>query len=122
MIVTADVPCVLSDELELFRESVRSFAQTKLAAGYLERARCDEFPPGFYRELAAQGLIGLEVGRSTAGRPRIISRPGIAVEEIARADFNAAYLIFSLDGHRQSSCSGSAHWLAELLPRSCAVS
>jgi cyclohexanecarboxyl-CoA dehydrogenase len=95
MIVTADVPCVLSDELELFRDSVRSFAQTKLAPGYLERASCDAFPPGFYRELAAHQLIGLEVGAEHGGQAATHFAAGIAVEEIARADFNAAYLIFN---------------------------
>lgn len=95
------VPCVLSDELEMFRDSVRSFAQTRLADGYLERAFCDEFPPECRRELARAGLIGLEVGAQYGGQAADHLAAGIAVEEVARADFNAAYLIFN------STVSGS---------------
>jgi cyclohexanecarboxyl-CoA dehydrogenase len=109
-------PCVLSDELEMFRDSVRSFAQAKLADGYLERALRDEFPPDFVRQLAARGLIGLEVGAQYGGQAADYLAAGIAVEEIARADFNAAYLIFS------STVTGSlvervSPLAAEVLPR-----
>jgi cyclohexanecarboxyl-CoA dehydrogenase len=109
-------PCVLSDELEMFRDSVRSFAEAKLADGYLERALLDEFPRGFLGQLAAGGLIGLEVGAEYGGQAADHLAAGIAVEEIARADFNAAYLIFS------STVTGSlieriSPLAAEVLPR-----
>jgi cyclohexanecarboxyl-CoA dehydrogenase len=112
---TAAVPCILSDEQELWRESVRSFARSKLAAGYLERALSDDFPWDIYRQLAAQGLIGLEVGSEHGGQGADHIAAGIACEEVARADFNAAYLVFS------SSLSGSliersSPLAADLLP------
>ncbi|MBV8180662.1 MAG: acyl-CoA dehydrogenase family protein [Mycobacterium sp.] len=110
------VPCVLSDELEMFRDSVRSFAQAKLADGYLERALRDEFPPDFVRQLATRGLIGLEVGAPYGGQAADYLAAGIAVEEVARADFNAAYLIFN------STVTGSliermSPLAAQVLPR-----
>src|SRR5260370_23511982 len=92
---TRAIPCVLSEEIELFRESVRSFASAKLAAGYLERALSDEFPWDVYRLLAAQGLIGLEVGSEHGGQGADHLAAGIACEEVARSDFNAAYMVFS---------------------------
>src|SRR5262245_49287618 len=95
MTVTATVPCILSDELELFRESVRSFAETRLAPEYLDRALDDAFPWDVYRDLAGQGLIGLEVGAEHGGQDADHLAAGIACEEIARADFNAAYMVFS---------------------------
>jgi cyclohexanecarboxyl-CoA dehydrogenase len=95
MIDTTNLPCVLSDELEMFRDSVRSFAQTRLAPGYLRRAQSDAFPPGFYRELAAHNLIGLEIGAEYGGQAASHLAAAIALEEIARADFNAAYLVFN---------------------------
>jgi cyclohexanecarboxyl-CoA dehydrogenase len=98
---TTAVPCVLSDELEQFRDSVRSFAASKLAPGYLERALSDDFPWDIYRQLAGQGLIGLEVGPEHGGQGADHLAAGIACEEVARADFNAAYMVFS------SSLSGS---------------
>jgi cyclohexanecarboxyl-CoA dehydrogenase len=95
MISTATVPCILSDDLELFRDSLRTFANAKLAPGYLERALSDDFPTDAYRELAHQGLIGLEVSEEYGGQGADHLAAGIAVEEIARADFNAAYSVFS---------------------------
>ena len=77
--VTA-VPCVLSEEQELWRESVRAFAHSKLAPGYLHRALSDEFPWDVYRQLAAQGLIGLEVGADHGGQGADHLAAGIACE------------------------------------------
>ena len=116
MTVIADVPCVLSDDLELFRASVRSFAEAKLAPGYLERASHDSFPPGFYRELADNDLIGLEVSAEHGGQGASHLAAGIALEEIARADFNAAYLVFNstVTGSLLQRMSPQA---GELLPR-----
>jgi cyclohexanecarboxyl-CoA dehydrogenase len=113
---TFTVPCILSDELELWRESVRSFAQAKLAAGYLDRALSDEFPWDIYRLLAAQGLIGIEVGSEYGGQGADHLAAGLACEEVARADFNIAYMVFS------STLSGSilerySPLASELLPR-----
>jgi cyclohexanecarboxyl-CoA dehydrogenase len=89
------VPCVLSEELEQFRETVRSFAQAKLRAGYLERALSDEFPRDVFRLLASQGLIGIEVGSEHGGQGADHLAAAIACEEVARSDFNAAYMVFS---------------------------
>ncbi len=113
---TMTVPCVLSEELELWRESVRSFAQSKLAAGYLDRALSDEFPWDLYRLLAAQGLIGIEIGSEYGGQGADHLAAGIACEEVARSDFNIAYMVFS------STLSGSiierySPLAGELLPR-----
>ncbi len=91
----ATPPCILSDELELFRESVRAFAQSKLAPGYLDRALSDDFPADVHRLLAGQGLIGLEVAAENGGQGADHLAAGIACEEVARADFNAAYVVFS---------------------------
>jgi cyclohexanecarboxyl-CoA dehydrogenase len=91
----AGAPCVLSDELEQFRESVRGFAQAHLAGGYLERALSDEFPWAVHTRLAQQGLIGIEADPAYGGQGADHLAAGIACEEIARADFNAAYMVFS---------------------------
>jgi cyclohexanecarboxyl-CoA dehydrogenase len=91
----APPPCILSDELEDFRESVRAFAQAKLAPGYLDRALSDAFPAEVHRMLAEQGLIGLEIAADRGGQGADHLAAGIACEEVARADFNAAYLVFS---------------------------
>jgi cyclohexanecarboxyl-CoA dehydrogenase len=94
-VTTTAIPCILGEELELWRESVRAFAHARLAPGYLDRALNDEFPWDVYRTLAGQGLIGLEVSAEHGGQGADHLAAGIAVEEIARADFNAAYMVFS---------------------------
>jgi cyclohexanecarboxyl-CoA dehydrogenase len=94
-VASTTAPCILGEELELFRESVRAFAQAKLAPGYLDRALSDEFPWDIYRSLAGQGLIGLEAGAEHGGQEADHLATGIAAEEVARADFNAAYMVFS---------------------------
>jgi cyclohexanecarboxyl-CoA dehydrogenase len=95
MTVTTGIPCILGEELEMFRKSVRSFARARLAPGYLERALDDSFPWDVYRELAAQRLLGLEVSAEHGGQEAGHLAAGIACEEVARADFNAAYMVFS---------------------------
>ena len=95
MTVTTGIPCILGEELDMFRKSVRSFAQARLAPGYLDRALDDSFPWDVYRELAAQRLIGLEVSAEHGGQEADHLAAGIACEEVARADFNAAYMVFA---------------------------
>ena len=95
LVTRQDPPCLLSDELESFRDSMRCFGAAKLAAGYLDRALSDEFPSAIYELLAAQGLIGLEVAARHGGQGADHLAAGIACEEVARSDFNAAYMVFS---------------------------
>ncbi|UTI66694.1 acyl-CoA dehydrogenase family protein [Paraconexibacter antarcticus] len=115
-VVQPQVPCILSDELEDFRASVRSFAQAKLAPGYLDRALSDETPREVRSMLAAQGLIGVEVSPEYGGQGADHLAAGIACEEVARADFNAAYMVFS---STVEGCILAAHspLADELLPR-----
>ncbi|GAY15803.1 acyl-CoA dehydrogenase family protein [Mycobacterium sp. shizuoka-1] len=90
----APAPCILSEELDDFRSSVRDFAKKELAPGYLDRALSDEFPWDVYKKLAAQGLIGIEASERYGGQGATHLAAGIAVEELARADMSAAYLVF----------------------------
>jgi len=88
-------PCILSEELEQFRQTVRTFAFAKLSDGYLDRALSDEFPQDIYQQLADAHLIGLEASSRYGGEGADHLAAGVACEEIARADFNAAYLVMS---------------------------
>lgn len=81
-----------TDEQEDFRASVRSFAREELAPGYLRRARQDEFPWDVARRLGEQGLLGLRHSEDYGGTSAAHVTVGVAVEELAKADYNAAYL------------------------------
>jgi cyclohexanecarboxyl-CoA dehydrogenase len=73
------------------RRTVRTLARRELADGYLERARTPEFPWAEHRKVAATGVLGLLAGEEWGG-PEVPDHLacGIAMEELAYADFNVA--------------------------------
>jgi cyclohexanecarboxyl-CoA dehydrogenase len=91
---STEVPFVLSEEADLFRASVRAFARGQLAPGYLERARSDEFPTEAYGAVIAHGFGALNAPESLGGQEVDVVSLGIALEELAWADFNLAELVF----------------------------
>jgi cyclohexanecarboxyl-CoA dehydrogenase len=78
------------DQIEL-RAAVRQMARRDLASGYLERAKSTEFPWEAYRQVARLGLLGLLAGpgHNPLDREDHVAA-GLAVEELAYADFNLA--------------------------------
>lgn len=111
-------PLLATEEHDLFRESVRGFARSRLAAGYLQRAESDEFQLEVSKTLGAQGLLGLLVSPDHGGQGADEIAVGIACEELAWADFNACYLAFSaavsgrlLDEH----CAVGPEWLPRIM-------
>lgn len=78
-----------------FRQTVRSFSQSELAAGYLERAQSDEFFWDTYRLLGKQGLLGLGVSEANGGEGADLISAGIACEEVSRADYNVGFAVFN---------------------------
>lgn len=80
-----------TEEQELFRKSVRKFAQTELAPGYLQRARSDEFPWEIIKMMKNQGLYAINLDPKYGGQGADYVTTGIALEEIAKADFNAVF-------------------------------
>ena len=81
----------LSEDQAAIRDSVRGFARAKLAPGYLERAKSDQFPWDAHREIAGLGVFGLLAGEEFNPLPdEDFVAAGLAVEELAYADFNLA--------------------------------
>ena len=87
-------PFLFTEEQEMFRDSVRRLATRAFRDSYLERARCEDFPRAAHRELATNGLLALGLPESLGGSAASQVTMGIATEEIARADFNMAMLVF----------------------------
>lgn len=107
-------PLLETDEHSLFRESVRAFARKHFAETYLVRAESEAFPAEANVLLAEQGLLGLLVDQERGGQGADEIAVGIACEEVAWADFNVCYLVFSgavtgrlLDRH----CIAGSEWL-----------
>lgn len=73
-----------------FRDAVRSFARSELASGYLARAKSANFPWKEYGQLGDLGVLGMLAGPEWSGVDPDYVATGVAVEELAYADFNIA--------------------------------
>ncbi|WP_042880208.1 acyl-CoA dehydrogenase family protein [Cupriavidus necator] len=73
----------LSEEHQAFAESVRRFAQDRLAAGALERAHSAQYPWDVARMLAEQGLLGIAFAEDDGGQGGTLMHAVIAIQEIA---------------------------------------
>jgi cyclohexanecarboxyl-CoA dehydrogenase len=78
------------EQVEL-RDAVRAYARAELAPGYLERAVSTDFPWAVHRAVGNLGVLALLAGpdRSPLERDDYVAA-GLAVEELAYADFNVA--------------------------------
>jgi alkylation response protein AidB-like acyl-CoA dehydrogenase len=72
-------------EQQQFRDSVRRFARTHLAAGALERAHAAEYPWDVAKRMAAQGLLGITIPAADGGQGGRLIDAVIAIEEVAAA-------------------------------------
>ncbi len=84
----------LTDDHLAFRDSVAAFARDRLAPDYAGADRRAAFRESLVREMADMGLIGLRIPEEHGGQGADTLTTGIALEEISRADINAAYLTF----------------------------
>jgi cyclohexanecarboxyl-CoA dehydrogenase len=77
-----------SEAQEMFRQEMRRFAQNEIAPGARERHRTlTEIPVEIRRKLGDLGLLGINQPVEYGGQPGNYVSIGIAIEEIAKADF-----------------------------------
>jgi cyclohexanecarboxyl-CoA dehydrogenase len=88
-------PFMFTEEQEMFRDTVRRLAEAEFRDGYLERATSSEYPRAALAVLAKNGLLGLAVSEEFGGQAAEFVTMGIAIEELARADFNVSYVAFN---------------------------
>ncbi len=75
----------LSEEHAGFADSVRRFAQDKLAAGALQRAHSQAYPADVARLLAGQGLLGIAFAEQDGGQGGSLMHAVLAIQEVALA-------------------------------------
>jgi cyclohexanecarboxyl-CoA dehydrogenase len=80
-------------DVEDYRHEVRRWADKTLAPHYQSDDQAAEFRPQLMLDMAEMGLTGLRIPEEYDGQAAGAVVAGMAAEEVARADFNAAYVI-----------------------------
>src|ERR1700687_2161923 len=83
----------LSAEQKLLQETLRDFARRGLLRNYASRDRDEDLPPALIRKLGELGVRPPMVDPQLGGSGLDYVSLGIAHEEVARGDFNAAYVL-----------------------------
>ena len=107
----------LSAEHELLRETVRSFAEERIAPVAEELDREHRFPYEIVAELAELGLMGIPIPEEHGGAGGDTLAYAIAIEELTRVDSSVAITVaahtslgtmpFLLFGSEEQRASGS---------------
>jgi cyclohexanecarboxyl-CoA dehydrogenase len=79
-----------AEQEELIR-TLRAFARKELAPRAAPLDRTGEFPWDTWGQMGQLGLLGLRTPAAWGGQAADLVTMGIAIEEIARGDFNASY-------------------------------
>lgn len=113
---------ILTEEQQLIRDTVRAFAQDRLAPGAADRDREARFPRAELAELGALGFMGMVVPDDYGGAGIGAVAYALALEEIAAAD-GAASTIVSV--HSSVGCApilrfGTEDQKRRFLPRMAA--
>lgn len=84
---------LLSEEEELFRATVREFAETTIRPHVQEMDEAARFKPELIQQFFELGLMGIEVPEQYGGASGGIFLATIAIEELARVDASAAIYV-----------------------------
>ena len=105
---------------ELLRQTLANFAANELAPHYTSRDSDQDLPREVVLKLGSMGVLAPMVEERHGGQALDYVSLGIAHEEIARADFNAAYVLL-LSGLVGAivAARGDERQKAELLPPIC---
>lgn len=84
---------VLSEEEELFRETVRSFADQEIAPGAIERDRKGTIEPELIAKLFEIGVMSVEIPERFGGSGGSFFLSCLAIEEVSRADASVGAMV-----------------------------
>lgn len=92
--ITAPAPLsVLTEEEELFRQTVRDFAESEIAPHVHAMDEASQFKPELIRKFFELGLMGIEIPEQYGGAGGTIFLAMLAIEELARVDASAAIYV-----------------------------
>lgn len=84
---------VLSEEEQLFRDTVREFAETEVLPHVMEMDEAGRFRADLIEKFFELGLMGIEVPEEWGGSAGTIFLATLAIEELARVDASAAIYV-----------------------------
>lgn len=84
---------VLSDEEELFRETVRDFSDREVAPGAIERDRKGAIEPELIAKLFEIGVMSVEIPERFGGAGGSLFLTCLAIEEVSRADASVGAMV-----------------------------
>lgn len=82
----------ITEDLQALAETVRRFAQERVAPGFLQRDQSRTFDRALMREMGALGFIVPELPEPFGGLGMGCLAAGVVHEEIARADLSFSYV------------------------------
>src|ERR1039457_4662184 len=85
MIDFPSLPFDLGEEIDMLRDTVRSFAAGEIAPRAAEIDRANEFPADLWRKFGSLGLLGITIGEEYGGTNLGYLAHIVAMEEISRA-------------------------------------
>lgn len=108
-----------SDEQNAIRESVARFSAEVLAPGYRKRDKEGRVERETIQQMGEMGFLGGELPAEFGGSDLDCMTSGIIIEEMAKGDFNVAYipLLTSLNGQIIASHASpdlAREWLGEI--------
>ena len=119
--IATSVPAltVLTEEEELFRQTVREFAESEVRPHVAEMDEAGKFRPDLIEKFFEMGLMGVAVPEKWGGAGGTIFMATLAIEELARVDASAAIYV---DVHNTlvNNCllnAGSEEQKARYFPR-----
>lgn len=109
-----------NEDQNLLQKTLRDFAREELLPHYASRDEERDLPRDLIQKLGAMGLLAPMVAPEYGGLGLDYISLGLAHEEIARGDFNAAYVLLlgALVGAIVEA-NGSAEQKREILPAIC---
>ena len=107
-LTTAAAPLsILSEEEELFRQTVREFAETEIGPHVHAMDEAAQIRPELIEKFFALGLMGIEIPEQYGGAGGSIFLATIAIEELARVDASSAIYV---DVHNTLVNNSLMHW------------
>lgn len=85
----------LTEEQELLKQTIRDFAESRIAPGARERDEAARFPAELIPDIAKLGLLGIMVPPEYGGAGLDALSAAIIIEELARVDAAVALIVAS---------------------------